>query len=323
MSAAVCTGCAEVLPKDARFCEGCGTPVGPSATTEPAAPPCASCGSAEFSADGYCAQCGMKQPSPHDRRESDLGALAAVTDRGLRHHRNEDAFAIDRGGEAFVLVVCDGVSSTADADIAAQRASFAACSLLRERAAAGALDHAALHAATAAAQGAAASVPRRDGAVASCTFVAATAALAPEGDVVVRAAWLGDSRAYAVGTDGALVQLSRDDSYAAELIDRGTDVATAMADPQAHTITRWLGADATDTTPRVAEFRFPAPVRLVLCSDGLWNYAASLPEMQQLLDPRRADAPIAAARTLTEYARQSGGHDNITVAIADIRKPGP
>jgi hypothetical protein len=42
-------------------------------------------------ADGYCETCGKKVPAGDDHTEIDLGIVAGVTDRGLRHHRNEDA----------------------------------------------------------------------------------------------------------------------------------------------------------------------------------------------------------------------------------------
>ena len=50
-----------------------------------------------------------------DHAEVDLGLLAGVTDRGLRHEQNEDAMEIavaDTGaGPVPLAVVCDGVST--------------------------------------------------------------------------------------------------------------------------------------------------------------------------------------------------------------------
>ena len=47
--------------------------------------------------------------------ELDLGLVAGVTDRGLRHSRNEDAMALAApqgpAGPMAVAVVCDGVSA--------------------------------------------------------------------------------------------------------------------------------------------------------------------------------------------------------------------
>src|ERR1700749_4152593 len=62
----------------------------------------------------------ITNPSSRDHAEVDLGPAAGVSDRGLRHHRNEDAMALAAeqapDGPAVVAVVCDGVSSSARPD---------------------------------------------------------------------------------------------------------------------------------------------------------------------------------------------------------------
>jgi serine/threonine protein phosphatase PrpC len=59
--------------------------------------------------------------------------------------------------------------------------------------------------------------------------------------------------------------------------------------------------------------------RLVLCSDGLWNYTPQAAEIAALLDALPPEtAPIAAARSLADAALAAGGHDNITVAVLDV-----
>ncbi|MGA9831323.1 MAG: serine/threonine protein phosphatase, partial [Trebonia sp.] len=65
--------------------------------------------------DGNCPSCGRKVPVSRDHAEIDLRLLAGVTDRGLRHHRNEDAMALATAagpnGRVALAVVSDGVSS--------------------------------------------------------------------------------------------------------------------------------------------------------------------------------------------------------------------
>ena len=56
----------------------------------------------------------INNPSPRDHSEVNLGPAAGVSDRGLRHHRNEDAMALaaeeqSPNGPVVVAVVCDGV----------------------------------------------------------------------------------------------------------------------------------------------------------------------------------------------------------------------
>jgi len=60
--------------------------------------------------------------------------------------------------------------------------------------------------------------------------------------------------------------------------------------------------------------------RLVLCTDGLWNYTPGAAELAKLLDDLPTAASAAAvARSLTDTALARGGHDNITVAVVDVR----
>src|SRR5271155_6280823 len=74
-------------------------------------------------------------PTP-DHAEVDLGTAAGVTDRGLRHQRNEDAMALKSeqtpDGLVVVAVVCDGVSSSPRPDEASLAAAQAALPVLLE-----------------------------------------------------------------------------------------------------------------------------------------------------------------------------------------------
>ena len=74
-----------------------------------------SAGPAAVGPDGYCENCGRKVPVGRDHAELDLGLVAGVTDRGLRHQRNEDAMALATAtgphGPVALAVVSDGVSS--------------------------------------------------------------------------------------------------------------------------------------------------------------------------------------------------------------------
>ena len=58
---------------------------------------------------------------------------------------------------------------------------------------------------------------------------------------------------------------------------------------------------------------------MLLCSDGLWNHAS---EPEQIAEVVRRSRPardaLAVARGLVDFARDRGGHDNITVAVLVI-----
>lgn len=321
-----CAACGEPLVAGDRFCEGCGAPVATDGSGVPErsadARPCAECAAppSEIAADGYCQRCGRKQPDPRDHLEEVAGAIAGVTDKGVSHWRNEDAMAFSTAGDGFVIVVCDGVSSTQNPQQASQAAVDAALAILVAAAAAtpgGAPD--AIVQAAAAANRAAVAVPYDPDAKAgppSCTFVAAV--LVGE---TLTVGWVGDSRAYWLDEAGGR-QLTRDDSWATQQVAAGAMSETeAFADPRAHAITRWLGADAEEVTPQVVEAVVDAPGLVLVCSDGLWNYAATVGELVAVvgdIDVASED-PAALTRRLCAFAIAAGGHDNITVVAAPVR----
>jgi serine/threonine protein phosphatase PrpC len=255
-----------------------------------------------------------------DHAELDAGLLAGVTDRGLRHHRNEDAFALRTvhgpDGLIPVAVVSDGVSSAPRPDEASLAAVRAAIGVLAAAAEAGDDPVAASTAAARAASDALAGLAGPEGAPAA-TYVSAMV-----GQDAVTICWLGDSRAYWLAEDpDASARITRDDSLAEELVASG--VATqedAMASPQAHVITRWLGADLPDAEPHVSQFQPPGPGLLLICSDGLWNYRPEAGDLASLVPfPDVFTDPLAVAAKLVKFAVDSGGMDNITVVLVPFQ----
>jgi serine/threonine protein phosphatase PrpC len=323
-----CPSCADERVAGAAFCEACGRPLkeqpaaeSPADAAERPAPEpgvCPHCGTPDaIGADGYCGNCGMLAFRPRDHIESDEGpAGAAVTDRGLRHHRNEDAAWLAVRGADVDVVVCDGVSASFDPDVASATAVETAGELL----AAAADDlpkqiSAAVAAAAAAVAALAASGdPRRASSNPACTIVAACVR-GPE----IGYGWIGDSRAYWLPAEGPAEQLTEDDSWAAHAIALGADPEQAMRDPKAHAITAWLGADAGAMEARTGQYTVTAPGHLVVCSDGLWNYLADAADFAETVRTHLRDTdPITAARSLTAYANECGGADNITVALIPV-----
>lgn len=150
---------------------------------------------------------------------------------------------------------------------------------------------------------------------ASCTFAAAIVT----GD---RIAWanLGDSRIYFLTDDGSGVQLSTDHSVAEELIKGGVPRADAERSRQAHAITRWLGRDAGDIRPDTGVHTVTTDGWLLVCSDGLWNYASEPAALaQQLRAASKAGAePVRVASGLVRWANEQGGRDNVTVVLARV-----
>jgi serine/threonine protein phosphatase PrpC len=129
---------------------------------------------------------------------------------------------------------------------------------------------------------------------------------------------IGDSRAYWIGSSSRL--LTVDDSWAQEQIDAGTmTAADAGADSRAHGITRWLGADAPDEPYPVVSFAPDGPGRLVVCSDGLWNYAPGASDIAELVGRVTPESSaLELSRSLVDAALAAGGHDNVTVVVVDV-----
>jgi PPM family protein phosphatase len=222
----------------------------------------------------------------------------------------------------FVAAVCDGVASTANAHLAARAAADAALAVLEPLLYAPQWPdaqglHDLLNEAFHEAQGAVMLVPddEPDGndVSPSTTLVAA---IATPGRVVVGN--VGDSRAYWLRRDrGESRLLTTDDSSAQERIAEGVAPEIAYADPDAHTITRWIGGDADSVAPTVCAFDVTGPGHLLVCTDGLWNYFGD-PDRLALLVPSDASSPIEIARGLTDAALDAGGLDNITVAVVPL-----
>ncbi|MFD6310115.1 PP2C family serine/threonine-protein phosphatase [Streptomyces nigra] len=310
----------------------------PRVSAGPPTPPegtkvCVACRAGRVDRDGYCENCGHAQPRERDHMEQEAGPIAAVSDRGLRHHRNEDAFAVacttlPDGRPATLAMVCDGVSSATrpdDASLAAARASAESLLAALPR---GTHPQQALHEAIVAASNAvnalaAEPATAREQAphqnAPACTIVGSV--VTPDLLIV---GWVGDSRVYWVPADRstAPARLTEDDSWAAQMVAAGLmNEAEAYADERAHAITGWLGADAYELEPHTASFKPDRPGVVVVCTDGLWNYAEAAEHMAEIVPADAATRPLHAARVLVGHALDGGGHDNVTVAVLPFPAP--
>lgn len=306
-----CPNCSAIMPEEDLFCEECGTAL---KTPAPDAPVCL-CGapSGDLDDDGYCLQCGRRcRPSPGDHEEYSFSDhSAAVTDKGRQHLRNEDRCAVACYDNTSILIVCDGVSSSSNAQLASQTALTSILEALQAgEPLASALASAAANVASLAGG--------LHGEVAPSTTVVAAVVKQHHAQI----AWLGDSRAYWIADAGSQ-QLTRDHSWVNEAVAAGElSYADALKSPRAHGITRWLGADADAAMqPEFTEFDAPAPGILLLCSDGLWNYADDLTELQRLVLTGAQETASDVARRLVTFANEQGGKDNISVAILRLGDP--
>ncbi|MFS8197212.1 PP2C family serine/threonine-protein phosphatase [Streptomyces sp. CWNU-52B] len=294
---------------------------------------CVACRAGRVDRDGYCENCGHAQPRERDHMEQELAAVAAVSDRGLRHHRNEDAFtvsstALPDGSPAVVAIVCDGVSSATRPDEASLAASRAANESLLAALPLGTHPQQAMHDAILAASEAVNSLADRATSAQehqphvnapACTLVGAV--VTPSLLIV---GWVGDSRVYWVPVDRSSppARLTEDDSWAAQMVAAGLmNEAEAYADERAHAITGWLGADAYELEPHTASFKPDRPGVVVVCTDGLWNYAEGAEDLAEVIPPDAAQRPLHSAQVLVGHALDGGGHDNVTVAVVPFPAP--
>jgi serine/threonine protein phosphatase PrpC len=350
-----CPHCGAEVASGEAFCEACGGRLTPTAArpaeqpdemapaiditrsiqtededTVVVARPCANCGGV-IGTDGYCETCGTKAPTERDHyTEKPAAWVAACCDRGIRHHRNEDATAVaaePTPGSRAVLVVCDGVSTSLDSDIASLAAARTARDVLVAHKPAGlgtqasriaAMSNAVVKAAASANAAVIKNTAAGSENAASCTFAAAVVE-----DGLVVFGNVGDSRVYWIpdrGANGDPAELSVDDSVAQARIAMGIPRDEAENGPQAHAITKWLGRDTPDFAPRTGSLVVESPGWVMVCSDGLWNYASEATAIQSLVSdmtPPDSD-PLKLAVALVDWAKGRGGKDNISVALARL-----
>nr|WP_042181076.1 PP2C family serine/threonine-protein phosphatase [Kibdelosporangium sp. MJ126-NF4]CEL14791.1 Protein serine/threonine phosphatase PrpC, regulation of stationary phase [Kibdelosporangium sp. MJ126-NF4]CTQ96580.1 Protein serine/threonine phosphatase PrpC, regulation of stationary phase [Kibdelosporangium sp. MJ126-NF4] len=316
-----CPDCGEPAEATDRYCENCGgslqlrrTPSGgPIGRVGDAG--CVGCGNA-VSPDGFCETCGRSQPVGRDRMEFDLDVVAGVSDRGRARARNEDSMAFGVVGAAneaqsVVVVLCDGVGSTERADSASQAAVDSTLESIVDSLLSGSSPRDATDDGAEAAYAAVGELarPNSPDTAPSCTWVSA---IVTPSEITV--GWIGDSRAYWVSSspDVPSRRLTTDDTLVAQLVAAGMDEEEASASLNAHALARWVGADAEQAPPHVVVLKPDAPGRLLLCSDGLWNY---LPDAESLAANVSDAEPLKVAAELTSIANELGGHDNITVVV--------
>ena len=318
--AGICPQCGTPVATTDNFCERCGRELATSEVSigSLSAAACQNCGSSAMSADGYCEECGHKAPSGRDHVKIDLGSLAGVSDRGLRHSRNEDAMALavtqTPAGPTVLAVVCDGVSTSHRPDEASLIAAETALRVLTAEVRAGAPAVDALTTATAAARTAVGDMADESGDAPATTIVSACVTTD-----AVAICWVGDSRAYWLPADDSDPRLlTRDDSLGETLVAAGALTETqAVESEHGHVLTRWLGADAEHAEAHTISFDPAGPGMLLLCSDGLWNYEPSAAGLAELM-PSGLVNLADAATALVEFAIRSGGEDNITAVLASF-----
>jgi PPM family protein phosphatase len=226
----------------------------------------------------------------------------AATSVGRVRQVNEDSYlAIPP-----LFVVADGMGGHGAGDVASRIAieEMTACVALRPlfaEAVLTALEHANRQ------------IIERDEANRMGTTATGLAALEAAGGDHLMVFNIGDSRVYRLSGD-RFEQLTVDHSEVQELVLAGVITREqARTHPRRNVVTRALGSDKGLLPDH---WLLPAVRgdRYLICSDGLFS---ELPD-EAILPLLAAGDPQHAAVALVSAANDAGGHDNVTVIVADV-----
>lgn len=238
--------------------------------------------------------------------------IAGDTNVGKVRTTNEDSMIVDV--ERGLFVVLDGMGGANAGDVASQTARDAILEFVAHRR--GTVDPKtllvqAIQSGSAAVFGAAQAHRERHGMGTTCV----AALLVDTTRIVI--GHVGDSRAYLL-RGGRLHALTKDHTIVEELVERGLlPPEDAERHPYKNVLSRNLGAQP-ETRVDITEVILEAGDRVLLCSDGLYGYAAT-DAIQYILGS--GDAPEHVTRDLIELAMRGGGGDNVTTIVIETPQP--
>jgi serine/threonine protein phosphatase PrpC len=242
----------------------------------------------------------LGQPDTEVRVPAVVVEHAAVTDRGLRRARNEDAYLADPP----IFAVADGMGGPRAGHVASRLAIQAIeSSQVATLASPGGLAESVRTANQ--------KVHTAGETVLAYAGMGTTLSAAAVIDGLVHVAHVGDSRLYRL-RDGRLEQLTRDHTIVAEMVRDG------RLPPEEAGGHRWRSilSRAVGIELRVDVDSATLPAQrgdvYLLCSDGLTKMLAA-DEVRRAL--AAASSLDAAARALVESANARGGRDNITAVL--------
>jgi len=235
-------------------------------------------------------------------------AAFGMSDVGVARTNNEDAFRIaEMGARGLLLVVCDGMGG----ENAGEVASALAVDAISEHVAAAPVAEDAADTLRAAVDEAnervvaAAVEPGRKG-----MGTTVVAVLVRDGHAYT--AEVGDSRAYVL-RGGALMQITKDQTYVALLLEQGLLAPEAVKGSVAKNVVLQAVGKAPSMLVAQRRLALRSGDRLLLCSDGLSSYVKD-DEIQGVL--AKSASLEQACTDLIAMANARGGHDNVTIVTA-------
>jgi len=303
----------------------------PAASTAESADAKTDAGAPGTTADALEAAPAASAKSPDDDKPGIHVNLYGQTDVGLVREHNEDNFllvdlttsvrGVDErllrhtiGPRGSLFVVCDGMGGAAAGEIASQMAVDTLHDIMTTGGPPENRDHFArrlVHAVEEAGSRifSSAKMDRTRRGMGTTSTVAGVV------DKILFVGQVGDSRAYALrgGKDFALI--TKDQSLVNQLIEAGQlTEEEAEAFEHSNIILQALGT-AEQVTVDLTFLELKRGDRVMICSDGLSGlvHGEMIKDvLATVIDPR------ACCATLIEMARAGGGHDNITVIVADF-----
>ena len=140
----------------------------------------------------------------------------------------------------------------------------------------------------------------------------------------VHLAWLGDSRAYLIGSYGASL-ITADENQAGERLKAWHLHFVEHWDPAGFALVGYLGHFNELSRPEAltahhTQFTLLPGEHLVMSSDGVTDYIGELhPEVTQVLRANvTGDDPDDIARRLIALANKGGGGDNCSCVVARL-----
>jgi protein phosphatase len=234
---------------------------------------------------------------------------AGKTDVGLKRSNNEDAFLVKP--QLGFCLVADGMGGAAAGEIASRIFSDTTLEIFSDRSAS-TLEETMLQVQQAFGlaheriQGHVGNNPSHQG-------MGCTAEILTFSGMDFVVGHIGDSRTYRF-TGGRLKQLTKDHSLVQEQIDQGLITADeARSHANRNIILRAVGVEEELALDIVSGKASPGDLFL-LCSDGLTDMVAD----ETIREAVASTSPVESrVQSLVELAKGAGGHDNITVVLAE------
>lgn len=233
-----------------------------------------------------------------------------MSDAGRLRPLNEDGVVVDR--ECGFALLTDGMGGHRAGDVASRLALATIVERLRASGSVEAPSQQDVEASIAAANAAVHAAAQKQGVR---TGMGTTLALAAFGGERVVLAHVGDSRIYRL-RDGRLELLTRDDSILNDQVELGLIAVDEVAESHnRRMVTQTLGM-AAEVAPHVREEAVRAGDVYLLCSDGL-NDLVGDADIEVIIDALKTNLPLTASH-LVQLANDSGGYDNVTVALVRV-----